>query len=115
MCFQLKLRGYNIEEIQRVDDLELLNDVLEKQEIIQDEPANSIQPSSHTPYSLMHIVGDTLKEMNAENEKQLEEAYRIIGEALDSEDMDTATKEIVKIQYLLSIQRQLKEKLPSAL
>jgi len=93
----LKLNGIDVEdEATTIDDPELLLEIMEKQELLEEDLSIPI-----------------LQKMEKENNDALQALFNTIGKALDEKKFHDALKELIKVQYLVRLQTQLKDRLPA--
>jgi hypothetical protein len=91
----LKLKGIDFEKTM-IDDPELLMDVLEKRELLEDSKLNVKQ----------------LREMLTENDQQLSVMFDEVGHLFQQENYESAKLQLSKIQYLISLSKEIKAQLP---
>jgi len=97
--YMLKLHGLDLdsEEKGSITDPDLLMEIMDKQE--------QIEETSSIP---------ELKQLDEENNRQLDQLYQRVGQYLDQKQLEEASKELLRASYLLRMQTQLKEKLPAS-
>ncbi|KAF2729103.1 Co-chaperone Hsc20 [Polyplosphaeria fusca] len=90
--YLLSLRGIDIheDETAKVDDAELLMEVLEVRERIEEAESE-----------------EELVEMKDVNEKRIEESVRVLEEAFEGDDVEGATTEAVRLRYWVNIKESL--------
>ncbi|KAF1996276.1 Co-chaperone Hsc20, partial [Amniculicola lignicola CBS 123094] len=90
--YLLSLRGIDTheDETAKVEDPELLMEVLEAREQIEEAQSE-----------------EDLVEMKVENEARIAESVGILEEAFEKDDVDTAKKEAVKLRYWVNIKESL--------
>ena len=79
-----------------MNDIELFTIIMEAREILESDP------------SIKEI-----RELNEQNEQALAKSFEKIKEYLDKKDFEKAKEETMRVQYLKTLQRELKEKLPA--
>lgn len=90
--YLLSLRGIDVadDETARVEDPELLMEVLEMRETIEAvEEEAELQP------------------LKQENERRIKESVKILDAAFKADDMETAKEEAVKLRYWVNIKDSL--------
>lgn len=90
--YLLSLRGIDVaeDETMKIEDPELLTEVLEAREQI--EAAEN---------------EDEIQEMKEKNDQRIDESVAVIDEAFKSDDIDTAKSEAVKLRYWINIKESL--------
>lgn len=77
-------------------DTNLLMEIMEKQELLEDNPSLQI-----------------LQRMDRDNHEALNLLFKEIGTVLDEQRFEDAANLLIKVQYLIRLQEQLKERLPA--
>ncbi|PNS18176.1 Fe-S protein assembly co-chaperone HscB [Sphaceloma murrayae] len=90
--YLLSLRGIDVaeDETAKVEDPELLMEVLETRETIEEAQSES-----------------DLEPLKVKNEGRIEESEEILGEAFKSDDMDRAKEEAVRLRYWVNIRESI--------
>ncbi|PSN63317.1 Co-chaperone Hsc20, partial [Corynespora cassiicola Philippines] len=90
--YLLSLRGIEIaeDETAKVDDPELLMEVLETRERIEEAESE-----------------EDLTEMNEENDVRIGDSVKLLEDAFQKEDIDAAKSEAVKLRYWINIKESL--------
>ena len=88
----LSLRGIDVaeDETAKVDDAELLMEVLETREVIEEAESE-----------------EDLIPLKEGNEKRVEGSEAILDEAFKNDDMETAKTEAVKLRYWINIRESI--------
>jgi molecular chaperone HscB len=90
--YLLSLRGIDVaeDETARVEDPELLMEVLEAREEIEEAEEE-----------------EDLVDMKAGNEKKIDESVQVLDEAFRKDDIQLAKTEVVKLRYWINIRESL--------
>lgn len=90
--YLLSLRGIDVaeDETAKVEDPELLMEVLETRETIEEAQAE-----------------EDLEPLKKSNEGRIEVSEEILGEAFKQDDMDKAKEEAVKLRYWVNIRESI--------
>ncbi|CAI6332098.1 unnamed protein product [Periconia digitata] len=90
--YLLSLRGIEVaeDETAKVEDPDLLMEVLETREEIEEAQSE-----------------EDLVQMKTKNEERVEKSVKVLEEAFEKDDMDTAKSEAVKLRYWINIKESL--------
>lgn len=90
--YLLSLRGFDVaeDETAKVDDSELLMEVLETREIIEDAQTE-----------------EDLVPLKKVNEGRIEASVRVLDQAFKSDDIEAAKREAVKLRYWINIKESI--------
>jgi molecular chaperone HscB len=90
--YLLSLRGVEVaeDETAKVDDPELLMEVLEAREQIEEAESE-----------------EDLVEMKEENDERIQASVKVLEEAFEKDDVTTAKSEAVKLRYWINIKESL--------
>jgi molecular chaperone HscB len=91
------LHGIDItEEGTRVDDPELLAEILEIREALES-----------------NLSIEELQKMQKQNQELLKEAFAKIDKFLTDKDFQEAKNQTIRVQYLVSVEKELADRLPA--
>jgi DnaJ-domain-containing protein 1 len=106
----LKQHGIDIadDSAGTIDDFELLSEIMELRETIEANPPVEVR----TIFYCYSHCNKVLKKLLSQNQSSLQSSFDRIGKAFENKDIEKAKNETIRVQYLKTLERELKERLP---